>query len=90
MLLAPEFSVGTLDAGLMLSPENRRIVAGDLASQEPFTAWVRRGTERHHVLVEPKLYAPRDTATLIREQSRQRFGRSRGVIARQSRIRFGD
>ena len=31
-LLAPEFAVGTLDAGLALSPENRPVVAGDLAS----------------------------------------------------------
>jgi hypothetical protein len=37
-LLAPEFHVGTLDAGLMLSPEHRAVVAGDLVSQEPFTA----------------------------------------------------
>jgi hypothetical protein len=44
--LAPEFAVGTLDAGLMLSPENRPVVAGDLASQQPFTAWMRRGLER--------------------------------------------
>jgi RecA/RadA recombinase len=35
-LLAPEFAVGTLDAGLMLAPENRPVVAGDLASQDPF------------------------------------------------------
>jgi hypothetical protein len=31
-LLAPEFAVGTLDAGLALSPENRPVVADDLAS----------------------------------------------------------
>ena len=82
-LLAPEFAVGTLDAGLMLSPENRPVVAGDLASQEPFSAWLRRGLDRDRIFVEPKLYPPRGTAEAIREQSRQRFGRFRGVIDRQ-------
>ena len=87
-MLAPEFAVGTLDAGLVLSPENRQVVAGDLASQEPFTAWMRRGIGRDHVFVEPKLYPPRGTAALIREQSRQRFGRSRAAIERQRQMRF--
>jgi energy-coupling factor transporter ATP-binding protein EcfA2 len=79
-LLAPEFAVGTLDAGLMLSPDNRPVVAGDLASQEPFTAWMRRGVERDRVLVEPKQYPARGTTAVIRDQSRQRFGRSRAAI----------
>lgn len=87
-LLAPEFAVGTLDAGLMLSPENRPVVPGDLASQEPFTAWMRRGSERNHVFVEPKQYVGRGTAALIREQSRQRFGRSRCAIARRAQFPF--
>jgi hypothetical protein len=87
-LLAPEFALGTLDAGLMLSPENRPIVAGDLASQEPFTAWLRRGLGRDRIFVEDKLCAPRGRAEAIREQSRQRFGRSRGAIERQRRLRF--
>jgi hypothetical protein len=87
-LLAPEFAVGTLDAGLVLSPENRPVVAGDLASQEPFSAWMRRGNERDHIFIEPKLFLLRGTAALIREQSRQRFGRSRGAIERQRRMRF--
>ena len=87
-LLAPEFAVGTLDAGLVLSPENRPVVAGDLASQEPFTAWMRRGLERDHVLVEPKGFQQHGAASLIREQSRQRFGRSRGAIERQRQIQF--
>jgi hypothetical protein len=82
-LLAPEFAVGTLDAGLMLSPENRPVVAGDLASQEPFTAWLRRGIDRDRIFVEPKLYPSRGTAGAIREQSRQRFGRCRGAIERR-------
>lgn len=85
-LLAPEFAVGTLDAGLVLSPENRPVVAGDLTSQEPFTAWMRRGLERDHVLVEPKGFQQHGAASLIREQSRQRFGRSRGAIERQRRL----
>jgi hypothetical protein len=87
-LLAPEFAVGTLDAGLMLSPENRPVVAGDLASQQPFTAWMRRGLERDHVFVEPKLFLQHGAASLIREQSRQRFGRSRAALERQRRFRF--
>jgi hypothetical protein len=85
-LLAPEFAVGTLDAGLMLSPENRPVVAGDLASQEPFTAWMRRGIEREHIVVGPKLYPSRGGAEAIREQSQQRFGRHRGTIERQLRL----
>jgi hypothetical protein len=51
-----------------------------LADQEPFTAWLRRGIGRDRIFAEPKLYEPRDTATLIREQSRQRFGRKRNAI----------
>jgi energy-coupling factor transporter ATP-binding protein EcfA2 len=87
-MLAPEFAVGTLDAGLMLSPENRPVVAGDLASQEPFTAWLRRGLGRDRIFAEDKLYGQRGTAEAIREQSRQRFGRHRGVIERQRHFRF--
>ena len=81
-LLAPEFAVGTLDAGLMLSSENRPVVAGDLASQEPFAAWLRRGLGRDRIFVEPKLYPSRGTAEMIREQSRQRFARFRRAIER--------
>ena len=40
------------------------------------------------VFVEGKLYPSRGTAAAIREQSRQRFGRSRGAIERQRQIRF--
>jgi hypothetical protein len=87
-LLAPEFAVGTLDAGLMLSPENRPVIAGDLASQEPFTAWLRRGIDRDRIFVEPKLYPPCGTTEAIREQSRQRFGRFRGAIERQRRLQL--
>jgi hypothetical protein len=87
-LLAPEFAVGTLDAGLMLAPENRPVVAGDLASQEAFAAWLRRGLGRDRIFVEDKLYGQRGTGEAIREQSRQRFGRSRGAIDQQGRSRF--
>jgi hypothetical protein len=87
-LLAPEFAVGTLDAGLMLSPENRPVVAGDLASQEPFTAWLCRGIDRERIFAEPMLYESLGTAALIREQSRQRFGRHRAMIERQRRLRL--
>jgi hypothetical protein len=71
----------------MFAPENRPVVPGDLASQEPFTAWMRRGIERDHVFVEPKLQLRHGTAPLIREQSRQRFGRSCGAIERQCQMR---
>ncbi len=84
-LLAPEFAVGTLDAGLMLSPENRPVIAGDLASQEPYTAWLRRGIGRDRIFAEPKLYPSRGTADTIRAQSQQRFGRFREVVGRQRR-----
>jgi hypothetical protein len=59
-----------------------------LADQEPFTAWLRRGVGRDRIFAEPMLYESLGTAALIREQSRQRFGRSRGVIERQRRMRF--
>src|SRR5580700_154783 len=87
-LLAPEFAVGTLDAGLLLAPENRPVGAGNLASQKPFTAWLRRGIVRDRIFVDQKLYEPLGTAALIREQSRQRFGRHRAAIERQRRLRF--
>ena len=81
------FRVGSRDAEL-LTPEFRPMEPGALADQEPFTAWLRRGLGRDRIFVEDKLYEPRGTAALIREQSRQRFGRSRGAIERQRRMRF--
>ncbi len=81
------FRVGSRDAEL-LAPEFRPMDPGGLADQEPFTAWLRRGIGRDRIFAEPKLYEPLGTGALIREQSRQRFGRSRGVIERQRRIRF--
>jgi hypothetical protein len=81
------FRVGGRDAEL-LAPEFRPMDAGGLADQEPFTAWLRRGVGRDRITAEDKLYTPRGTADVIREQSRQRFGRSRGTIERQRRIRF--
>jgi hypothetical protein len=74
-LLAHEFHVGTLDTGLRLAPENRPVIPGDLVSQEPFTAWMRRGVERHQIFLADKLYEPLGTAAAIQVQSRQRFGR---------------
>jgi hypothetical protein len=47
-----------------------------------------RGIERDHVFIEPKQYVGRGTARLIRDQSRQRFGRSRGAIERQRHLRL--
>jgi len=81
------FRVGSRDAEL-LAPEFRPMDPAGLADQEPFTAWLRRGIGRDRIFAEPKLYEPRDTATLIREQSRQRFGRFRGAIERQRRMRL--
>ena len=73
------FRVGSRDAEL-LAPEFRPMDPAGLADQEPFTAWLRRGIGRDRIFVEPKLYEPLGTAELIREQSRQRFGRPKQVI----------
>src|SRR5665213_215801 len=81
------FRVGGRDAEL-LAPEFRPMEGGTLADQEPYTAWLRRGIGRDRIFAEPKLYESRGTAELIREQSRQRFGRSRGSIERQRQLRF--
>jgi hypothetical protein len=81
------FRVGSSDAEL-LAPEFRPMDPGGLADQEPFTAWLRRGIGRDRIFAEPKLYDPLSTADLIREQSRQRFGRPRSVIERQRQIHF--
>jgi DNA helicase HerA-like ATPase len=75
------FRVGSRDSEL-LAPEFRPMDAGALADQEPFTAWLRRGVGRDRIFVEPQLYEPLGIAELIREQSRQRFGRSRRTIQR--------
>jgi DNA helicase HerA-like ATPase len=76
------FRVGSRDAEI-LAPEFRPMDAGGLADQEPFTAWLRRGVGRDRITVEDKLFEPLGTATLIREQSRQRFGRPRDTIERR-------
>jgi hypothetical protein len=73
------FRVGSRDAEL-LAPEFRPMDPAGLADQEPFTAWLRRGIGRDRIFAEPHLYDSQDTAALIREQSRQRFGRPRGAI----------
>ncbi len=81
------FRVGSRDAEL-LAPEFRPMDPGALADQEPFTAWLRRGIGRDRIFAEPQLYQPLGTSQLIREQSRQRFGRGRGMIDRQRRMPF--
>jgi hypothetical protein len=73
------FRVGSTDAELLAS-EFRPMDPGGLADQEPFTAWLRRGVGRDRIFAEPKLYEPLGNAELIREQSRQRFGRPRRTI----------
>jgi hypothetical protein len=79
------FRVGSHDAEL-LAPEFRPMDPAGLADQEPFTAWLRRGIGRDRIFAEPELYDSQGTAALIREQSRQRFARSRGDIERQRRL----
>jgi hypothetical protein len=79
------FRVGSRDAEL-LAPEFRPMDPGALADQEPFTAWLRRGIGRDRIFAEPQLYEPLGTAALIREQSRQRFGRLRAAIERRHSI----
>jgi hypothetical protein len=81
------FRVGSRDAEL-LAPEFRPMDVGALTDQGPFTAWLRRGIGHDRIFVEPHLYDPIGTAALIREQSRQRFGRSRAAIERQRQMRF--
>jgi len=81
------FRVGSRDAELLV-PEFRPMDAGALADQEPFTAWLRRGVGRDRITAENKLFEPLGTAALIREQSRQRFGRHRGTIERQRQLRL--
>jgi DNA helicase HerA-like ATPase len=79
------FRVGSRDAEL-LAPEFRPMDPAGLADQEPFTAWLRRGIGRDRIFAKPQLYDSQGTAALIREQSRQRFARSRGDIERQRRL----
>ena len=79
------FRVGSRDAEL-LAPEFRPMDPAGLADQEPFTAWLRRGTGRDRIFAEPQLYDSQGTAAVIREQSRQRFARARGDIERQRRL----
>ena len=81
------FRVGSRDSEL-LAPEFRPMDPAGLADQEPFTAWLRRGIGRDRIFAEPQLYDPLGTAGRIREQSRQRFARSRGAIERQRRLPF--
>ncbi len=78
------FRVGSRDAEL-LAPEFRPMEPAGLADQEPFTAWLRRGIGRDRIFAEPKLYGPLGSADLIREQSRQRFGRPRRSIEERAR-----
>lgn len=81
------FRVGSADSEL-LAPEFRPMDPAGLTDQEPFTAWLRRGIGRDRIFAEPRLYDQVGTAELICEQSRQRFGRSRGVIERQRQIKI--
>jgi hypothetical protein len=76
------FRVGSRDAEL-LAPEFRPMDAGGLADQEPYTAWLRRGTGRDRIFAAPKLYEPLGSTEAIRIQSRQRFGRPRHSIEKQ-------
>jgi len=74
------FRVGSRDAEL-LAPEFHPIEPGALTDQAPFTAWLRRSDGgRLRITAEPKLYPPLGSASAIREQSRQRFGRPRQII----------
>jgi len=79
------FRVGSGDSEL-LAPEFRPMDGGALADQEPFTAWLRRGIGKDRIFAEPKLYQARGTRDAIVSQSRQRFGRPHGVVARQRRL----
>jgi hypothetical protein len=80
------FRVGSGDAEL-LAPEFRPMDAGGLTDQEPFTAWLRRGTGRDRIFAEPKQYQPLGTAEAIKFQSRERFGRPRSAIEARLAVR---
>jgi hypothetical protein len=80
------FHVGSRD-GELLAPEFRPMDSGALADQEPYTAWLRRGTGRDRILAAPKLYEPLGAAEAIKFQSRQRFGRPRHSIEKPLRPR---
>ena len=60
-----------------------RVLPGDLVAQEPFTAWLRRGTARDRIHAAPKLFGPTGAGEAIRVQSAARFGRPRHVIEQQ-------
>jgi hypothetical protein len=76
------FRLGSTDAQLLV-PEFQPLDPSALVDQEPFTAWIRRGLGRYRIFAEPKLYESHGRADLIREQSRQRFGRSRAAVERR-------
>jgi hypothetical protein len=78
------FRVGGTDDKLLVS-EFRSMEVGALADQEPFTAWLKRGTGHHRIFVEPKAYGSFGTFEAIRRQSRERFGRHRLVVESGSR-----
>jgi hypothetical protein len=75
------FRVGSRDAEL-LAPEFHPIVPSALTDQEPFSAWLRRGLGQDRIFAAPKAYQPLGAGDLIRRQSRERFGRTRGTIER--------
>lgn len=75
------FRVGSKDAEL-LAPEFRPMEDGALTDQQPFSAWMRRGIDRSRIFTAPKQFAPRSNMEIIRETSRQRFGRARYKIER--------
>jgi hypothetical protein len=76
------FRAGSRDAAV-LAPEFQPMTPAALSDQEPFTAWLRRGVGQHRIFVEGKMYAGLGSVAVIRDQSRQRFGRSRSAIERQ-------
>jgi hypothetical protein len=73
------FRVGGTDDRLLVS-EFRSMESGALSDQEPFTAWLKRGTGHHRIFVEPKAYQSLGSREPISRQSRQRFGRDRGTV----------
>lgn len=79
------FRVGSRDAEL-LAPEFHPMTPAALSEQEPFTAWLRRGVGQNRIFVEDKVFPTRGTAGAVREQSRQRFARSRAAIERQCQL----
>jgi hypothetical protein len=76
------FRVSAADA-VLLAPEFHPLPPHQLVDQAPFRAWLRRPDGDHRaVQCSPHVFASRNRAHSVIEQSRRHFGRPRGLIER--------